>query len=90
MPLVRQISSGLLRMGKYYQNHSRPQIRGKAGNKHYFKGNRCRTEGRHTSKGGYVIDPALCLNIVAPDMEGCQLKPYVARRSTDVQVEAAK
>ncbi|GMH52098.1 hypothetical protein TrRE_jg13329 [Triparma retinervis] len=44
----------------------------------FYKGNSLMTkEGRHTSKG-YKLDRNKMLTIVAPDLEGFKLKPYVA------------
>ncbi|BAM82045.1 hypothetical protein, conserved [Cyanidioschyzon merolae strain 10D] len=59
---------------------SAPFLHAKHGPQNYYKGNRCRRLGRHTRKGGYVVDHA---NKV-PDFripqipEDFPLKPYVA------------
>ncbi|CAM9996127.1 unnamed protein product [Phaeothamnion confervicola] len=44
----------------------------------YYKGNQCRKEGRLTSKGRFLADPERRLEIVAPDLTGFKLLPYVA------------
>ena len=50
----------------------------KRANKNYYKGNGCRTEGRHTAKGGYIVDKEMCTELVVPDLTGFKLKPYIA------------
>ena len=49
----------------------------------FYKGKGGRREGRHTSKGKYVLDKSLHLNIVAPAArpDGFALKPYVAENT---------
>ena len=42
----------------------------KRAGKGYYKGNGCRSEGRHTSKGGYVMDKSKMLELVVPDLTG--------------------
>jgi hypothetical protein len=51
----------------------------KFGNKNYVKGRGGRNEGTHTNKGGYVVRPERLMTIVAPDLAGCELRPYVHR-----------
>ena len=46
--------------------------------KGFYKGNGCRSEGRHTSKGGFIMDRNKMLELVVPNLEGFKLKPYVA------------
>jgi len=46
--------------------------------KGYKKGNRCRSTGRVTSKGKFIVDPNKLVEVVAPDLTGFALKPYVA------------
>ena len=36
----------------------------------YYKGNRCRSEGQHTSKGAFIVDPAKRTELVVPDLTG--------------------
>mmetsp|Transcript_43940 Transcript_43940/g.99291 ORF Transcript_43940/g.99291 Transcript_43940/m.99291 type:complete len:125 (+) Transcript_43940:247-621(+) len=50
----------------------------KRARKGFYKGNGCRSEGRHTSKGGFVMDKEKLLELVVPDMSGFKLMPYVA------------
>jgi len=50
--------------------------------KGYYKGMGGTKEGWHTSKGRYVIDPAKQLDIVAPDLTGFKLKPYISAQTS--------
>lgn len=36
-----------------------------------------RVEGTHTTKGAFVLRPHMLMRIVAPDLTGFQLRPYV-------------
>ena len=65
-------------MGKFGRRFLRRAIlNSKFGNKNFYKGRGARNEGTHTSKGGYVVRPERLLRIVAPDLTGFDLKPYV-------------
>uniref|UniRef100_A0A7S2RFS1 39S ribosomal protein L41, mitochondrial n=1 Tax=Rhizochromulina marina TaxID=1034831 RepID=A0A7S2RFS1_9STRA len=66
---------------KYYGNALRKRLplSPKRARKGYYKGNGCRSEGRHTSKGGFVVDKNRLLELVVPDLQGFKLKPYVSR-----------
>ncbi len=57
---------------KYYgkSRGKRIPLTSKQGNKNYYKGNGCRSEGRHTSKGGYVMDKSKMLELIVPDLTG--------------------
>ena len=50
----------------------------KLANKNYYKGNGCRKEGRITSKGRFILDKAMCNELVVPDLSDFNLKAYVA------------
>ena len=58
----------------------------------FYKGKGGRREGRHTSKGKYVLDSKLHLNIVAPAPRegGFALKPYVAQNTPPVDPAARR
>ena len=69
-----------LEMGKFGRRFMRRAImNSKFGNKNYVKGRGGRNEGTHTNKGGYVVRPERLMTIVAPDLAGCELRPYVHR-----------
>lgn len=59
---------------------SAPFLHAKHGPKDYYKGNRCRRLGRHTRKGGYIVDhPHKVPEYMIPDIpEDFPLKPYVS------------
>ena len=65
---------------KYYGNAKakRMPLTTKRARKGFYKGNSCRSEGRHTSKGGFIIDKTKLLELVVPSLEGFKLRPYVA------------
>ena len=50
----------------------------KRANKNYYKGNGCRTEGRITNKGRFIMDPEMCTELVVPDLTGFRLKAYIS------------
>ena len=79
--LLRPLLSPLSRdFSKYYGNARRKRLplTTKRARKGYYKGNACRSEGRHTSKGAFVMDRSRMLELVVPDLAGFKLKPYVA------------
>lgn len=45
----------------------------KMGNKNFYKGYGARSVGRHTRKGGYVVDLGKLPAIVAPDLTNCEV-----------------
>ncbi len=80
-PCCLPTASGTRRdFSKYYGNARRKRLplTTKRARKGYYKGNRCNTEGRHTSKGGYIMDRSRMLELVVPDLAGFKLKPYVS------------
>jgi hypothetical protein len=60
--------------------------------KNFYKGTGGRKEGRHTSKGGYVLDRNKMLTIVAPttDLSTFKLKPYVAQNTPLVETSESQ
>lgn len=46
----------------------------KRAKKGYYKGNACTQEGRHTSKGGYVMDRSLMLELAVPSLTGFKVR----------------
>ena len=89
--MLRSSTMGMLRSmtrGKFGQNRGkRGPLNAKRGNKNFMKGYGAKRQGRHTKKGTYILDPAKLMVIDAPDLTGCDLKPYVA--STTPKVDAA-
>ncbi|KAI8068012.1 mitochondrial ribosomal protein L27-domain-containing protein [Gongronella butleri] len=58
----------------------RLQLTAKRGH-NYYKGTGSGAMGRHTKKGGYMIDWARVRSFVVPDLEGFTLGPYVSRKT---------
>ena len=56
----------------------------KKGPRGYYKGKGQTPPGRHTKKGGYVLQKAKLPEYVVPDLEGFALKPYVSRQTPKV------
>ena len=42
--------------------------------------------GRHTRKGGYIVEYEKVPRYVVPSLEDCQLKPYVSYRTPKIEV----
>ena len=57
----------------------------KRANRRFYKGKGGTSEGRHTRKGRYVMDPDKMLTLEVPDLSGFELKPYVSRFTPKVQ-----
>jgi len=57
---------------KYYGNAKRKRLplTTKRARKGFYKGNGCRSEGSHTSKGGFVMDRSKMLELVVPNLSG--------------------
>lgn len=49
----------------------------KRARKGFYKGKGGTKEGRHNSKGRYIIDPRKRVELIIPDLEGFKLKPYI-------------
>ena len=54
----------------------------KRSNRRFYKGKGSTTEGRHTRKGGYIIDPDKILTLSVPDLTGCEVSAALPRPST--------
>ena len=52
----------------------RGRLTSKMGNKNYYKGKGGAPMGRHTKKGGYVIDPSRKPVYVVPDLADCEVR----------------
>jgi hypothetical protein len=50
----------------------------------FFTGTRTGAMGRHTKKGGYIIDYNKVRTFVVPNLEGCELRPYVSHRTEKI------
>ena len=50
----------------------------------YCVGNRVGALGRHTKRGGYIMDSTKIPFYVVPDLEGCELKPYVSHKTEKI------
>ena len=57
----------------------------KRANRRFYKGKGGTSEGRHTRKGRYVMDPDKMLTLEVPDLSGFELKPYVSRFTPKVK-----
>ncbi|PXF41777.1 39S ribosomal protein L41-A, mitochondrial [Gracilariopsis chorda] len=59
----------------------------KHGPRFFYKGYGAKSMGRHTRKGAYVVkyDTKVPIYMV-PDLEGCELKPYVSYRTPLVKI----
>lgn len=68
-------------MSKYISKSARKRIpmTSKMGNKNYYKGKGATKEGTLNSKGRFITDPSRRLEIVAPNLDGFKLKPYVSK-----------
>ncbi|XP_064407460.1 large ribosomal subunit protein mL41-like [Halichondria panicea] len=53
----------------------------KRGNKNFYKGRGAKGTGRHTRKGGFIINRSRIPEIVVPNLEGFKLKPYVSLKT---------
>ncbi|CAM9755676.1 unnamed protein product [Ascophyllum nodosum] len=80
MPLLGNIVTGGLRMSKYISKSARKRIpmTSKMGNKNFYKGKGSTKEGQLNSKGRFIVNHDKRLEIVAPDLTGFKLKPYVS------------
>eukprot|EP00934_Nitzschia_sp_Nitz4_P002699 Nitzschia sp. Nitz4//scaffold341_size29662//21574//22003//NITZ4_008041-RA/size29662-augustus-gene-0.10-mRNA-1//-1//CDS//3329548555//2689//frame0 len=67
-------------MSKYLSKSAakRVPLNTKRAGKGYYKGKGGTKEGKLNSKGRFIVDPKKRLELIVPDLEGCQLKPYIA------------
>lgn len=56
----------------------------KRAGKGFYKGNGSTKEGRLTSKGKFISDPKRQVELMVPDLEGFNLKPYIARTASRI------
>merc|ERR1712216_82548 len=87
MGLIPDVLKGLIR-GKFSprQTKTRP-LGSKMGNKNYYKGKGGLNMGKHTKRGGFIVQREKVPMIVAPDwakIEASGLKPYVAHNTPKV------
>ncbi|KNB46064.1 39S ribosomal protein L41 [Blastocystis sp. subtype 4] len=76
--------AGALRFNKLTLGTSYPKntpLSPKRGNREYYKGNGCRSAGRHTAH--VLSEKSLVLDV--PDLTGFKLKPYVAYSTPKVK-----
>jgi len=59
-------------MSKYLSKSAtkRLPLHPKHAKKGFYKGNGCRSEGRHTSKARFIMDRSKMLELVVPDLTG--------------------
>ncbi|CAM6127842.1 unnamed protein product [Calypogeia fissa] len=77
------ILTGLLR-GRVVPRKGLTALTTKRGPKGFYKGKGCKSTGRHTSKGGYVLMPEKLPIYVVPDLTDFKLKAYVAHDTPKV------
>ncbi|KAF2137620.1 uncharacterized protein K452DRAFT_257369 [Aplosporella prunicola CBS 121167] len=51
-------------------------------NKGFYKGTGTGSMGRHTKRGGYIIEPEKVRTYKVPDLTGFELTPFVTKRVT--------
>mmetsp|Transcript_48256 Transcript_48256/g.118174 ORF Transcript_48256/g.118174 Transcript_48256/m.118174 type:complete len:93 (+) Transcript_48256:82-360(+) len=72
-----------------YVRHKLKHLPTKFGPRGYYKGNNARKLGKALKNSGYTIDWANRIpEFVVPDLEGCELRPYVSRRTPKTKVAA--
>ncbi|KAL2642922.1 hypothetical protein R1flu_010509 [Riccia fluitans] len=78
------ILTGLLRGGRAVPRSGYTALTTKRGPKGFYKGKGCKSTGRHTSKGRYILMAEKLPQFVVPDLTGFKLKPYVAHNTPKV------
>lgn len=64
-----------------------PSLHPKHGPKNYYKGYGAKSMGSRTRRGGYVMDYEKKVpQYIVPDLEGCELKPYVSAKTPLIKV----
>jgi large subunit ribosomal protein L41 len=82
---------GLLRGGRAVPKSGIGALTSKRGPRNFYKGKGCKSTGRHTSKGAYVLMEEKLPKYVVPDLTNCKLKPYVAHDTpTKLEVVSEK
>lgn len=83
VPLLRRFvrgGGGLARKGN-------AGLHPKHGPRFHSKGYGARSMGRRTRRGGFMVDwERRVPEYVVPDMEGCELKPYVSAHTPKIKV----
>eukprot|EP00537_Pseudo-nitzschia_pungens_P003935 CAMPEP_0172365882 /NCGR_PEP_ID=MMETSP1060-20121228/12295_1 /TAXON_ID=37318 /ORGANISM="Pseudo-nitzschia pungens, Strain cf. cingulata" /LENGTH=144 /DNA_ID=CAMNT_0013089459 /DNA_START=161 /DNA_END=596 /DNA_ORIENTATION=+ len=76
-------------ISKYVSKSARKRLplTTKRAGKGYYKGKGATKEGRVTSKGKFIPDPKKKLELMVPDLEGFNLKPYIARTASKIVPE---
>ncbi|VEU40816.1 unnamed protein product [Pseudo-nitzschia multistriata] len=76
-------------ISKYISKSARKRmpLTTKRAGKGYYKGKGATKEGRLTSKGKFIPDPKKKLELIVPDLEGFNLKPYIARTASKIAPE---
>uniref|UniRef100_A0A7S1D0Q8 Uncharacterized protein n=1 Tax=Cyclophora tenuis TaxID=216820 RepID=A0A7S1D0Q8_CYCTE len=74
------VSSSVRHMSKFLSKSAtkRLPLGTKRARKGFYKGKGGTKDGRLTSKGKFIVDPAKRLELVVPDLQGFKLKPYIA------------
>eukprot|EP00802_Teleaulax_amphioxeia_P025943 Tamp_26896.p3 GENE.Tamp_26896~~Tamp_26896.p3 ORF type:complete len:101 (+),score=21.63 Tamp_26896:40-303(+) len=69
------------------QGHSKGAfpLTSKRGPRDFYKGKGAKSTGRLTKKGIFIVQPHKLEEFVVPDLEGCELKPYVAYNTPKLQ-----
>ncbi|KAL3696810.1 hypothetical protein R1sor_010886 [Riccia sorocarpa] len=78
------ILTGLLRGGRLVPRSGYTALTSKRGPKGFYKGKGCKSTGRHTSKGGYILMAEKLPQFVVPDLTDFKLKAYVAHNTPKV------
>ncbi|KAG2176805.1 hypothetical protein INT44_007469 [Umbelopsis vinacea] len=64
-----------------YRGARREQLTSKRGH-NFYKGTGSGAMGRHTKRGGYLVDWKKVRTYIVPDMTDFTLAPYVSRKTT--------
>lgn len=72
--MMQGVLQGFLRGSKFQKSWSLKPLMSKKGNRNFYKGKGCRNEGRHTSKGRYVMNVKKMLDIQCPDLAGFEVR----------------
>ncbi|BBN11583.1 large subunit ribosomal protein L41 [Marchantia polymorpha subsp. ruderalis] len=78
------ILTGLMRGGRIVPRSGLTALTTKRGPKGFYKGKGCKSTGRHTSKGGYILMAEKLPQYVVPDLTDFKLKAYVAHNTPKV------
>eukprot|EP01100_Stratorugosa_tubuloviscum_P014713 TRINITY_DN800_c3_g1_i1.p1 TRINITY_DN800_c3_g1~~TRINITY_DN800_c3_g1_i1.p1 ORF type:complete len:207 (-),score=55.71 TRINITY_DN800_c3_g1_i1:155-775(-) len=73
-----------------YSRINRGIVTPKTTSPRFYKGRGCTLLGRHTKKGGFIIQHYRIPQLVVPDLTDCQLKPYVSKTTPKLKVAPPK